>query len=129
MAAWKNDRVSAPFLDLSREIDACEGWGWKTIVAGGCGKMAMEYGGLCGSSSGNRIGRSGFIGLCTEVNASHSDVDDIVAVGVQAKRTEGIVGVHSGGGCMKVGNCNGGGWRHWGENGEGSDRREVSSDP
>jgi hypothetical protein len=39
-----------------------------------------------------------------------------------------MVGAHSGGGCTKVGDCNGDGWRRWGENGEGSDRGEVYSD-
>jgi hypothetical protein len=71
MAARKNDGVSIPFPDLSREIVACEGWGWKTSVEGGCGRMAVECGRLCGSSSGNGSGRSGFIGrLYTEANAS-----------------------------------------------------------
>jgi hypothetical protein len=63
-------------------------------VAGGCGKMVVEYGRLCGSSSGNGSGRSGFIGLCAEANTGRGGsygrcLRRRPAVGVQAKRTEG----------------------------------------
>jgi hypothetical protein len=63
-------------------------------VAGGCGKMVVEYGRLCGSSSGNGSGRSRFIGLCAEANAGRGCsygrcLRRRPAVGVQAKRTGG----------------------------------------